>query len=156
LDRVRAMQIVKKKSVDELRARLRDFHASVCGTKHELWQSLVRREARREAKAERQERRWLQLRTSQLASQQGQPEAPSREEQVDRTRELQRWIEIEFMRQRWESEYGISEELEREVRNQRWREHLDREIEEMRVADEEARIEAHFVRFVEPFVEQTL
>ena len=51
--------------VDELRARLRVFNAPVCGTKYERWQRLVGREA----KAERQERRRLQLRTAQLASQ---------------------------------------------------------------------------------------
>ena len=63
------------------------MNAPVYGTKQELWQRLVGREAR--AEAERQERQWLQLRTAQLASQQGQPEvktlkipeAPSQAEQ---------------------------------------------------------------------------
>ena len=62
--------------VDELRARLRVLNAPVYGTKYELWQRLVGREARVEA--ERQERQWLQLRTAQLASQQGQPEVKTK------------------------------------------------------------------------------
>ena len=40
-----------------------------------------------------------------IASQQVLPVAPSRDDQVDPNQELHRWIEIEMVRQRWQSEY---------------------------------------------------